>query len=231
MTHIRALVVADEESKYIWDYFDRSKFIGIDVILACGDLKPAYLSFLTTMVAAPLLYVHGNHDGRMLTHPPEGCDNLETKMHVIRGVRFLGFGGANSRAPKPFHYTDREVARQVTRRMQEISFHGGFDVLVTHTPAFGLGDGQDAFHTGFIAYRSLLDLYKPSYHFHGHQHLNYGSTKRVIKYGDTVIYNAYGYSVLDLAFKVRPRRRISYIKARYEWSRTYGKQPEPRSAG
>ena len=26
MTRIRALVVADEESRFIWDYFDRSAF-------------------------------------------------------------------------------------------------------------------------------------------------------------------------------------------------------------
>jgi Icc-related predicted phosphoesterase len=137
----------------------------------------------------------------------------------------LGFGGANSRSPKPFHYTEQEVARQVTRRMQEISFHGGFDVLVTHSPAFGLGDGQDAFHKGFIAYRTLLDLYRPAYHFHGHQHLNYGSSKRLIQYGPTTIYNSFGYSLLDLEFQTAPKRnRISYIKARYDWSRAYGKQ-------
>jgi len=225
LTRIRALVVADEESCYIWDYFDRSVFQGVDVIISCGDLKASYLSFLTTMVAAPLLYVHGNHDARFLVSPPEGCDNLELKMHVIKGIRFLGFGGANSRSPKPFHYTEQEVARQVTRRMQEISFHGGFDVLVTHSPAFGLGDGQDAFHKGFIAYRTLLDLYRPAYHFHGHQHLNYGSSKRLIQYGPTTIYNSFGYSLLDLEFQTASKRnRISYIKARYDWSRAYGKQ-------
>lgn len=226
MTRIRALVVADEESRFIWDYFDRSAFRGVDVILSCGDLKPSYLSFLTTMVSAPLIYVHGNHDGRMLLNPPEGCDNLEMGMQVIKGVRFLGFGGANSRSPKPFHYTEQEVARQVTRRMQEISFHGGFDVLVTHAPPFGLGDGEDAFHKGFRAYRALLDLFGPAYHFHGHQHLNYGGGKRILQYGQTTVYNGFGYSVLDLDFSVpAKRRRISYLKARYDWSRAYGRQP------
>lgn len=230
MVHIRALAVADEESKYIWDYFDRSKFRGIDVIIACGDLKPSYLSFLTTMISAPLLYVHGNHDGRMLSHPPEGCDNLEQKMQVIKGVRFIGFGGALANSPKPFHYTEQDAARQVIRRMQEISYHGGFDVLVTHAPAAGLGEGEDAFHKGFKAYRALLDLFRPGYHFHGHQHLNYGSNKRIIQYEDTTIYNAFGYSILDLSFKKNEgRRRISYIKARYDWSRIYGKQPESGS--
>lgn len=226
MTNVRVLAVADEESKYIWDYFDRKVFRGIDLIIACGDLKAAYLTFLTTMVGAPLVYVHGNHDGRMIYHPPEGCDNLELKMQVVKGIRIIGFGGANSRNPKPFHYTEADVARQVTRRMQEISHHGGFDILVTHSPALGLGDGEDSFHKGFRAYRTLLDLYKPAYHFHGHQHLNYGSSvKRLITYGPTQIYNAFGYSILDLQLQLpQKRKRISYIKARYEWSKAYGRQ-------
>ncbi|MDI9520914.1 MAG: metallophosphoesterase [Bacillota bacterium] len=231
MTMIRALVVADEESKYIWDYFDRSRFRDIDVIISCGDLKPTYLTFLTTMVSAPLLYVHGNHDAIMLKTPPEGCDNLELKMQVIKGVRFIGFGGANSRSPKPFHYTETDVNRQIVRRMQEISFHGGFDVLVTHAPAHGLGDGDDLFHKGFSAYRTLIDLYKPAYHFHGHQHLNYGGTgKRILTYGDTTIYNGFGYSILELEFDIpKKRKRISYIKARYDWSRAYGRQQSSRT--
>lgn len=227
MVQIRALVVADEESKFIWDYFDRSAFQGVDVILACGDLKPSYLTFLTTMVSAPLFYVYGNHDAHMLTNPPEGCDNLETKMQVVKGVRFLGFGGCLSQSPKPLHYTEAEAARQITRRMQEISFNGGFDVLVTHAPALGLGDGEDRFHQGFLAYRVLLDMFRPAYHFHGHQHLNYGKgNNRIIQYGQTQIYNAFGYSVLDLKFETPSRaKRISYIKTRYDWGRAYGKQP------
>ncbi len=227
MDRIRVLVVADEESGYIWDHFDRSAFRGVDLILSCGDLKPSYLSFLTTMVAAPLFYVHGNHDARMLTEPPEGCDNLEDRMRVFRGVRFLGFGGCNSRSPKPFHYSEAEMGRRVARRMQEISFHGGFDVLVTHAPAQGLGDGEDAFHRGFRAYRTLLDLYEPAFHFHGHQHLSYGAGQRILTHGATTVCNAGGYSVMDLTFQSLPekRRRTSYIKARYDWGKAYGKQP------
>jgi len=228
---LRVLAVADTESPFIWDYFDRSLFRGVDLILSCGDLKPSYLSFLTTMVSAPLFYVHGNHDGKMISNPPEGCINLEERMQVMKGVRFIGFGGCNSTSPKPFHYSDQEAARQVTRRMQEISFYGGFDVLVTHAPARGLGDGEDSFHKGFQAYRVLLDLFRPAWHFHGHQHLTYASRKRSIQYGETQIYNAYGYSLLDLHISPPIRRkRISYIKTRYDWGRAYGKESAPGSA-
>jgi predicted phosphodiesterase len=226
MVRVRALAVADEESSFIWDHFDRSRFLGVDVILSCGDLSPSYLTFLTTMVAAPLLYVRGNHDAGILTNPPEGCDCLEDRMILIKGIRFIGFGGCNSRSPKPLHYTEQDVARQVTRRMQDISFHGGFDVLLTHTPAKGLGDGEDAFHRGFRAYRTLIDLYQPGYHFHGHQHPAYCGSKGRITYRQTQIINACGYQLLDLTFDPpRQRRRISYIKARFDWGRAYGRQP------
>ena len=69
---MRILALADEEAKYYWDYFDKSKLEGIDLILSCGDLKPEYLSFLATFAKVPILYVRGNHDDIYETRPPEG---------------------------------------------------------------------------------------------------------------------------------------------------------------
>ena len=60
---MKILALADQESKGLWDYFDKSKLKGIDLIISCGDLAPQYLSFLATFTHAPVLYVHGNHDG------------------------------------------------------------------------------------------------------------------------------------------------------------------------
>ena len=169
MPSVKALVVADQENAYIWDHFDKSAFAGVDVIISCGDLKASYLSFLTTMVAAPLYYVHGNHDASYLHKPPEGCESLDNEIVEINGIRFLGFSGCKSLSPKPFHYTEKDVNRQIIKRMPQICLYGGFDVLVTHTPAAGLGDGEDSFHQGFSAYRMLLNQFAPAYHLHGHQ--------------------------------------------------------------
>lgn len=36
---MKILVVSDEKSTYIWDYFDASKFKDIELIISCGDLK------------------------------------------------------------------------------------------------------------------------------------------------------------------------------------------------
>ncbi len=223
MAAIRALVVADKESEYIWDHFDRSVFAGVDVIISCGDLKASYLSFLVTMIPAPLLYVPGNHDHSFLLQPPEGCDDLTEKMAVVKGVRFIGFGGCLSRSPKPFHYSEKDAFRQVQRRMPEICQHGGFDVLVTHAPARGLGDG-DGFHRGLSSYRTLLDHFAPSYHFHGHNHLSYSSSKRQIRHGSTEVINAYGYVLMDLQVDAGGSGRLSYLKTRYDWRRAHARE-------
>ena len=72
------LVIADEESKSLWDFYDETKLEGVDLILSAGDLSPSYLSFLVTMGKAPVLYVHGNHDDKYERHPAGG-------LHLHRG--------------------------------------------------------------------------------------------------------------------------------------------------
>ena len=91
---MRIMVIADEESKYLWDFFDKSKLEGVDLIISCGDLNPNYLSFLTTFAAAPVLYVHGNHDEKYDRIPPEGCICIDDKIYEFEGLRILGLGGS-----------------------------------------------------------------------------------------------------------------------------------------
>ena len=74
---MKILVVADEECRYFWDYYQPGRLKDYDLILSCGDLKSEYLSFLVTMGRAPLLYVHGNHDTNYDQRPPEGCICIE----------------------------------------------------------------------------------------------------------------------------------------------------------
>ena len=73
-----------------------------------------------------------------------------------------------------------------------------FDILVTHSPAKGLGDGEGFAHRGFPAFNYLLDTHKPKYHLHGHQHLNYGiNQERVRTYNGTTIINGFDYYIFD----------------------------------
>ena len=90
---MKILLVSDKESPYYWDYYQPGRLSDIDLILACGDLKSQYLSFLVTMGRARVLYVHGNHDQTYDRRPPEGCDCIEDKLVTVGGLRILGLGG------------------------------------------------------------------------------------------------------------------------------------------
>ena len=135
---MKILFLADEESKMYWEYFKKEDFKGIDVIVSCGDLNPSYLSFLTTMVGVPLLYVHGNHDDKYNVKPPEGCICIEDEIYEYEGVRFLGLGGSNRYKPGKNQYTQKEMTKRVKKLWWKLKRKNGFDVLVTHSPAKGL---------------------------------------------------------------------------------------------
>ena len=88
---MKILFLADEESKMYWEYFKKEDFKGIDIIVSCGDLNPSYLSFLTTMVGVPLLYVHGNHDDKYNVKPPGGAYALRMRFTNMRVYGFLAW--------------------------------------------------------------------------------------------------------------------------------------------
>lgn len=190
---MKILALSDRECPYLWDYLDRRRLEGVDLILSCGDLDPRYLSFVATFAKAPVLYVHGNHDDRYAKVPPEGCICVEDKVYIHQGVRILGLGGSVRYKPQGEHqYTQRQMDRRVRRRRLELLRRGGFDILLTHAPALGLNDGEDFAHAGFDAFNALMERYRPRYFVHGHIHLNYGADiPRRCAYQDTQVINAY----------------------------------------
>lgn len=198
---MKILVLSDQECPALWDYFDKRKLAGIDLIISCGDLKAEYLSFLVTFTAAPVLYVHGNHDERYDRNPPEGCVCLEDQIYEYKGLRILGLGGSVRYRPGGCQYTQKEMEKRIKKMRFQLWRKKGFDILVTHAPAFGLNDGSDLPHTGFKAFKMLLDEYKPKYFLHGHMHLNYGRNPRVCKYGETTVINAYERYIFEIEDK------------------------------
>ncbi len=189
---MKILALSDEESASLWDYYDRSKFKGVDLIISCGDLAPEYLSFLTTMTSIPVLYVHGNHDEKYAKRPPEGCICIDDKIYVHQGVRILGLGGSMRYRRGTHQYTEGEMARRVGKLAFQLFRRRGFDILVTHAPAYQLNDGRDLPHQGFKVFRKLMERYRPKFFLHGHVHLSYGRNhRRYDKYEDTHIINAF----------------------------------------
>lgn len=195
---MRILAIADEESKFLWDFYEKGMLDGIDLIISCGDLDPNYLSFLVTMASVPVLYVHGNHDAKYEKIPPDGCVCIEDTIYVHEGVRILGLGGSMRYKPGAHQYTEFQMQCRVQKLRPKIWRHGGFDILVTHAPAYQLNDGEDLPHQGFRSFLYLMEKYRPKFFLHGHVHMNYGRQhKRYDKYNDTHVINVFERCVFD----------------------------------
>lgn len=193
------MLLADHESKLLYDYYDRERIKDIDLIISCGDLRADYLSFFATLCNVPVLYVRGNHDKRYDENPPEGCICIENDIYVYEGVRILGLGGSMQYIPgEKNQYTEKQMRMRVLRLAFKLWRHQGFDILVTHAPAYQVNDMSDLPHQGFKIFRTLMEKYKPTYFFHGHVHANYGRNfKRKDTFGKTTVVNAYDFYVVE----------------------------------
>lgn len=189
---MKLLLLSDKESAFLWDYYQPGRLKEYDLILSCGDLKAEYLSFLVTMGRAPLLYVHGNHDTRYRTSPPEGCENIEDKLYIHNGLRILGLGGSPHYNGGAHQYTEQQMARRIRRLHRKIRRAGGVDIIIAHAAPAGVECGDDYAHRGFDCFRELIDRYQPKYFIHGHVHMNYGrQIERQTTIGSTTVINAY----------------------------------------
>lgn len=186
------MAVSDTESKALWDHYNANRITDTDLLLSCGDLNPEYLSFLVSCTNLPLLYVHGNHDDNYQNPDPDGCICIDDKIYVHEGIRILGLGGSMRYREGKYMYTERAMQRRIRRLSLQIRRYGGFDILLTHAPAYQLGDWDSFAHRGFESFVNLLDTYHPKYMVHGHVHLNYGvNIPRIMDYNQTKIINAY----------------------------------------
>lgn len=207
MKAAKILVLADETVPAFWDFYRPGIFDGIDLIISCGDLPANYLSFIATMFSGDVLYVPGNHDERYLNHPPEGCINIDNRIFVWKGLRILGLGGCYEYKTGPYQYTESMMKSRVRRLRYQLWKHKGFDLLVTHAPAFGHNDGKDLPHRGFEVFLDLIEKYKPSFFLHGHVHLNYGSYPRFSMLGETTVINAFERFVIEVPLPNEPLKK------------------------
>lgn len=188
---MKILLISDEESPYLWDYYQPGRLDGIDLIISCGDLSAEYLTFLVTMGRAPVYYIHGNHDDKYAHKPPEGCECIEDKVIEFGGVRILGLGGCVRYTKGTHQYTERQMARRVRRAHRLIKRSKGVDLIVSHAPVRGLGDDDSPVHRGFECFHQLLDTHKPKFWAYGHVHMRYSNRQaRLIEHADTKLVNA-----------------------------------------
>ncbi len=113
------------------------------------------------------------------------------------GLRIAGLGGCVRYRPGPHQYTQREYTRDARRLMKECKGGGAVDVLLTHTPPRGLGDGDDDAHLGIDALHDVLARLEPTWHLHGHIH-PFGRAMPDRHVGRTTIRNVIPWQVLDI---------------------------------
>ena len=113
---MKILAISDVPSKLLWDESVRKRLEGIDLILSCGDLPKKYLEYLTNFTAAPILYVHGNHDGSYKESEPGGCICVDDAVYIWKGLRIMGLGGCNRyNRDDTFQYTEAEMRWRVRK--------------------------------------------------------------------------------------------------------------------
>ncbi len=230
---MKILVVSDEECDALWNEYAKTRLREYDLIISCGDLKADYLSFLVSLARCPVLYVHGNHDTSYERRPPEGCDCIDGKVVEYNGLRIAGLGGCRRYHPGAHQYTEKEMRKRIRSLRFPLWRSHGVDILVTHSPAQGLGDGEDPAHRGFAALTEFLDRQQPAFMFHGHVHLRFNHRHvRELSRGRTRVINASERFELEIEDRpVAPRyknvlrwkngapkpREPLYENSRYSW--------------
>ncbi len=207
---MRVLAISDIIVETLYSPAVREIAREAEMVVSCGDLPSPYLEYIVTLLGVPLYYVMGNHGARGgAREHPEGCINLDGRVVNHNGLLLAGLEGSMRYNDAPrYQYTDREMRNKTLRLALQLwrnrlRYGRYLDVLVTHSPPFGIHDGTDPAHRGFKALLNFIDRYQPDYMLHGHVHLYDNRAARQAVRGHTLIINVYGYKLLELQLPSR----------------------------
>jgi Icc-related predicted phosphoesterase len=206
---MKILSLSDIPVQMIYSAQIRGLFQDVNLVLACGDLPYFYQEFVVSMLDVPLYYVRGNHDQLIeqnLHGPrsaPQGGTDLHGRVIDHRGLLLAGVEGSLRYRSGPFQYSQSEmwynVFTLVPGLMRNWVKYGRYlDVFVTHAPPKGIHDMADLPHQGIEAFRWLLHVFKPAYHFHGHIHVYRPDTIIETRFENTLVINTFGFRTTTL---------------------------------
>lgn len=198
------LSVSDKVEDLLFDVKTHQRFADVDLVLGCGDLPYYYLEFMVDSLNVPVMFVRGNHAAAVEYSEngdrtkPHGAINLHCRVIRHQGLIIAGFEGSIRYRPGSYQYTQAQMWWMVLAMMpvllwNRLVHHRWLDILISHSPPWGINDQPDRAHQGFKALRWLLEFCKPTYHFHGHVHVNSSTKKVETRYEQTTIVNTYGY--------------------------------------
>jgi Icc-related predicted phosphoesterase len=205
----KVLAVSDQVVERIYSLAANGHFQDVDLILGCGDLPYTYLEYLVSILNVPLYYVPGNHDPAYLPHRPltyaEGGSNLDLKTASAKGLLLAGLGGSIRYRPDGVNqYTQKQAyyrAYALILRLlgNRVRYGRKLDILITHSPPFGIHDEDSYAHQGLKALNLLVRFAHPRYHFHGHTHFYRNNLEDYItQVGRTTVMNIFPYKVIEI---------------------------------
>ena len=206
----KVLAVSDFEEDYVYRAAASGVFKDVDFIVSCGDVSSEYLGYIISMVNRNLYYVRGNHQQITRRHENDNTSQhwggIDLHLHTRQApgdVILAGIEGSLAYNFGPQQYTQQQmwgmVYRLVPRLFINYMRHNRFlDVLVTHTPPWGINDADDLPHQGIKAFRWLIEAFRPRWHLHGHARNYLGQRNPLVVHAGTQVINVSGYQLIDL---------------------------------
>jgi uncharacterized protein len=208
---MKLLAISDEVVDWIYSPSLLRRCADVDLVISCGDLPLHYLEYVTSSLNVPCFYVRGNHDlyefgaGGSFKSEPEGWINLDMRRHITHGLSIAGLEGCIRYKPfVPIQYTQQEqwlrtLGLSTLMLPSRLRNGRGVDIMVAHSPAYGVHDGPDLAHTGFQAFNWLIERMRPRLFLHGHQHRNYAPMQAAeTRINETLVLNIQPYRILEI---------------------------------
>ena len=222
---MKLLCISDATDTLIYSSIAPELYRDVDFVISAGDLPLRYYDYIQTMLRKDVYYVYGNHNledfGRMMKSSADSaftyCGHPKAHEMPIFGGLFIdgkciydrkhdliiaGLGGSMLYNYGQSQYSEKQMQWRISKLVPRLiynkkRFGRALDILVTHAPPFGMGDGEDLCHRGFSCFLSFMEKYKPKYLLHGHVHLDDINAPRVSVFGDTKVINIYKNYILE----------------------------------
>ncbi|MBN2531528.1 MAG: metallophosphoesterase [Spirochaetales bacterium] len=219
---MKILCISDHIDSIIYSMQIKCRYKDIDLVISAGDLRLSYYDFIMSNLNKPLYFVFGNHKLNGIEyykkeyrrdiyssplwnklHFKGGATHIDQKIKRYKNLFIAGLGGSLWYNGGGNQFTEAGMFLKMIKLLPGLIFnkivYGRFiDILVTHSPPYGIHDKEDRCHRGFKVFLLFMRLFKPRYLIHGHIHLYNVNENRIDKYLDTLVVNAYNHHTIEI---------------------------------
>lgn len=161
----------------------------IEMIITLGDLSyDILLDIKKTNI--PKIGVYGNHcSGQYMNRL--WIDNIHLENRLINWISFIWLEWCHKyKDNAKFQYSQDEVEKLIKENFPE-----KVDVIISHSPPYGINDNIDLAHIWFKELKNYIDIVKPKYLFHWH---TYDYWTFIDKYNGTNIIYVEWHKIIDI---------------------------------